>query len=597
MAIQEFSTTADAKLLRDGKLVNVRLGSEGDALLHFKLIVKLSGDVTKRQLAFAIPPALSSKVAVTIDEPDADLEFPTAVAFKRDSGEHQTKVDAILGSGDRVDLSWTPRVKRITEMAASIFVQNHSLVTVGGDVVNTRSFFDYQISQGELRQAKIQIPADQRLLRVEGEWIRTWEINPEGKAQVLVVDLVKGVTPTYRVVVETEKVLDKLPASVSLTVPQAMNVIRETGTVGVRGGEELTLTIENPDLQRIDAAEFSKNYPEKIGEIVSAYRFLKPGFEFLARAEPVTPQVEAVVRNSFRIGFEQLNLAGTIDYAIKKAGVFTLRFSIPADYRLESVLSGTNALSWIEKEPRLIEVTLPERTIGSYSLSANLSRTYKDVPKTLELFGVRPVEVQKLAGYISVMTESGIAVKTSSFDGLLEIPTSALGATVKAGNAVLAFKYLNPDAQNSGAWKLVLTTEAVDSWVRSEVVDVLSVSETLLSGRAVIRYDIQNAPTKEFRLNVPNRYKNIEILGTNIRRRDQTGEEWRVELQNKVRGSFVLTVTFEQPFDTKTNSTIEITGVGVAGVERETGQVVLMTKPPLQFTFDFHWSEGGRGED
>jgi len=147
----------------------------------------------------------------------------------------------------------------------------------------------------------------------------------------------------------------------------------------------------------------------------------------------------------------------------------------------------------------------------------------------------------------------------------------------------LASKFIGTDAQ-AAAWKLTVATEVVESWVRAQVVDFISVSETLITGRAVVRYDIQNAPVKEFRLRVPAAYTNVEIYGVNIRRRDRTNDEWRVELQNKVRGLFTLTVTWEQPRTGQTNAPIDIAGVQVIGAERETGNVVLLARPPLQLS-------------
>ena len=40
----------------------------------------------------------------------------------------------------------------------------------------------------------------------------------------------------------------------------------------------------------------------------------------------------------------------------------------------------------------------------------------------------------------------------------------------------------------------------------------------------VARYEIQNAPVKELRLRIPAAFKNVEISGANIRRRDHDGE-------------------------------------------------------------------------
>jgi hypothetical protein len=359
---------------------------------------------------------------------------------------------------------------------------------------------------------------------------------------------------------------------VAIVVPRVLNVIRETGVAGIRGTEELAVTIQDVQaLQRVDVGEFNKIYGEKGSGVANAYRFLKSGFVMSARAEPIVPQVEAVVRNAFHVRFEQIDLVATVDYSIKKAGVFTLRLAVPSDFRIESVTGGSNVLSWAPYGPG-IEVTLNSRTIGAYSLSLHLNRAHKDLPPALEFVGVAPIGVQKTTGFVSITSEPGIAVKTGKFDGLVEVPASALGENARSG--VLAFKQLN-------TWKLALTTEVVESWIRAEIVDIVSVSETLLTGRAVIRYDIQNAPAKEFRLKVPEAYRNVEIVGTNIRERDQSNGVWRVELQNKVRGTFQLVVTFEQPADTKTNA-LALAGVEALGVERETGAMVILTKPPLQ---------------
>ena len=111
---------------------------------------------------------MSSQVALALDKPEADVDFPTAISFKRILDKDKTRVEAVIGSGDRVELVWTPRVKRAAEVAATVFCQNASLVTFGGGVVNVRATLDYQITQGELRQARVQLPAGQRLLRVEG---------------------------------------------------------------------------------------------------------------------------------------------------------------------------------------------------------------------------------------------------------------------------------------------------------------------------------------------------------------------------------------------------------------------------------------------
>lgn len=589
VAVQSFTNTADARLIRDGRSVSVLLPTGTNLTLRLQLMVRLGGDVTKRTLVFGVPPALASRVSVQIEETGADVEFPTAVSFRRSSAGQRTSVDAILGAAGRVEMNWTPRVKRAAEIAATVFVQNAALVTLGNGAMNVRATLDYQISQGELKQARVQIPAGQRLLRVEGEFIRTWEI----KDDTLILDLLKGVSPAYKLTVETEKVLGKLPATAKVEIPHALDVKRETGFVGLRGSEEIALALDaTRELQRVDAEEFHRAAGTQEDGLFSAFRFLKTDFTLGVRADAVQPQMEAVVRNALRIGAESVRLQAQVDYTIKRAGVFNLRLVVPAGWRLDAV-TGPDLLQWAEREDagrRLVEATLKARAIGGYTLNALLTQAYKEPSRNLPLAGVHPLDTEKLSGFVTVTTDLGLSAKTASFDGLTEVPFATVsGERPAGGSSALAYKFITAAPTPQSAWRLSVTTEPVEPWVRAEVASFVSMTETLVSGRTLIRYDVANAPVQEFRVRVPAAFKNVEITGANIRRRDETNGDWRVELQGKVRGDYVLTVTWELPKSDKT-SLVELPGVQALGVERETGWLAIMARPPLQV------AEQGAGE-
>jgi hypothetical protein len=601
VAIQSFTAkSGEARLVREGATARVWLPKAGAVTVELKLLARLEGDVTKRRLAFALPPALASQFTAVIEEADADVEFPTAVAFKRTPAGKQTRVEAIIGSTDRVDLAWTPRLKRIAEMDATIFAQTATLVTVGGGVVNSRAFVDYQIAQGELRQAKVRLPAGQRLLRVEGEGIRTWELLTEAGAETLVVDLLKGVTANWRLTIETEKSLAALPATVKVEVPIVQDVRRESGLVAVRGAEETSLSVETAtDLQRVDLAEFNRVSKANATDLVSAFRYLRSAFAFAVRAEAVQPQIDATVMQRLRVGAEELRLAAEVTYNVKKAGIFQLRAQLPVGWRIETVGVVDAALrargsafglvnNWTEKTDagvRVLEVPLRERTQGAVSLLVILAQTLKEPPKSLAVPAVHPLGVDKLNGFVAVSTEAGLSVKTESFDGLSEIPAATMPTGIYRGlseQPTLAFKFLATEPSATATWRLGVAAEQLESWVRAEVVNLISVSETLVSGRALVRLDIANAPVKEFRLKIPVTVTNVDITGGNIRRRDQTGEVWRVELQNKLRGQHTFMVTWEQARAAKTNAPVDVPAVEAVGVERETGSVAILAKPPLQ---------------
>ena len=325
------------------------------------------------------------------------------------------------------------------------------------------------------------------------------------------------------------------------------------------------------------------------------FRFATPEFALRVRAETVQPEIEAVVRNNFRVGAEQVVLSATIDYTIKRTGLFSLRVALPDGYRVERVV-GNNLLQQVEHDDglsrqngaatggsRVLEVTLKDRTSGAYTLGIELTRSFKELPSSLAIAGVHPFDTAKLTGFVAVSAEPGVAVKTESFDGLTEIPAVSLPdyATVAGPGNVLAYKFISAEPKSVPEWQLSVATEAVAAWVRAEVVNTLNFTETLVSGRALVRYDIANAPVKELRIRVPDTFKNLEITGPNVRSREQDGNLWRVELQSPVQGVYTLAVTWDQPRPARTNA-LEITGVSAEGVERETGLLAVSAKAPLQ---------------
>jgi hypothetical protein len=589
VVVREFSVKNDAAILvRNDRGLSVQFQRPGDASLQIKLLAKVAGDVTKRQLTFAIPPALSSRVSLTLAEADADVDFPAAVLLKRTLGKDQTGVEAVIGSADHIELLWTPRVKHAEEVAATVFCQNAALATFGNGVVNVRSRLAYRITQGELRQTRINIPDGQKLLRVEGRDVRTWTLKQENGTQVLMVDLIKGAPNDCELEVETEAPLNHLPATLSVQLPHALDVKRENGLIALQSTDELGFSVDSADgLERVDTDEFTQTSADHHAQPTTVFRFQETKFTLKVRVEAFQPQIEAVVKNTFRIGLEQLSLSARVNYVIKRAGVFTLELTLPADYRIESV-SGKDLQQWIEKNDsavRQLEVSLKERVTGTNTLDLQLVRQFKTLPPNLSLEGVQPLGTAKLTGYIAVSTDPGVATRTGSFDGLTEVPVVSLpDSTALTGvGSVLAYKYIAAEPGSAPRWKLNVATETVAAWVRAEIVNSFSLTETLLIGHAQLRYTIANAPVKELQVRLPAGAKDVEISGANMRSREQNGDIWTVALQSPMQGTYALTVAWDEPRPPKPG-VLELAGATASGVERESGFLAVSVQPPLQIT-------------
>jgi type II secretory pathway pseudopilin PulG len=589
VVVRDFSVKKEAaKLVRDDRGLSVQFQRPGDVVLQVGLLTKVTGDVTKRQLTFAIPPSLSSSVSLTLAEADADVDFPAAVSFKRILSKGKTGVEAVIGSADRIELLWTPRVKHAEEVAATVFCQNAALAIFGDGVMNIRSKLNYRITQGELRQARIEIPDGQKLLRVEGHDVRTWTMKQDQGEEVLTVDLIKGVPSDCQLEVETEEPLSSLPATMSVQLPRVLDVKRESGLIALQSTDELGLSVDSADgLERVDAEEFAQASGDSREKAATVLRFQETKFVLRVRVEAFQPEIEAVAKNNFRIGLEQLSLSASVDYVIKRAGVFKLDLALPADFRVESV-GGKDIQPWVEKNNsaiRQLEVSLKERVTGTNTLNLKLVRQFTNLPPKISLEGVHPLGTAKLTGFIAVSTDPGVEAKTDSFDGLTEVPVVSLpdSTTLAGAGSVLAYKYITAEPGVLPSWKLNIAAETVTAWVRAEIVNSFSLTETLLNGRAQLLYNIANAPVKQLRVRVPVGAKDVEISGANLRSREQNGDVWTVELQSPVHGTYSMTVTWDEPRPAKVGVLV-LTGASAEGIERESGFLTVTVQPPLQIT-------------
>ncbi len=618
LVVERFATTnAGVRLLREGTAVAARIESPCEAWLHCSLLARVTVDAAQRKLELSLPRALSSRLLLAIDETEAEVECPGAVAFRRVWDGAATRVEATLAAAGRLDLRWTPRMKRAAEVAATVFCQNQTVAVFGRGALRLRTTLDYQISQGELRQIRVRLPLEHQLLRVEGESIRTWDLREDAAGPVVAIELLRGVSPAYRLALETESPLPPLPARIGLALPRPLDVVRETGVIGLRGSEEVELLSESRSLQRIDEAEFARVAGAQPEPLASAFRFIQADLDLVVQIQPVEPRIDAVILNAFTVGSDQLRLLARIEYAVKKAGVFRLSLALPPDGQIDRVIAH-QAHQWTEHADsggRRLELAFQERFLGTGLVEIAMSQPIQETPARLEAPGVRPLGTAKLTGYVSVAAETGLALRSESFQGLTEIPVAELPILRRAAPqpappaapapptqaasqqrtpsvdlspaaestpALLAYKQLPQDPAAAAGWRLTLIPEAVESWLRAETVQFQTIGDDMISARALVHYEVANAPVKEFQIRLPAGATNVDLQGSSIRRRDREGRDWRIELQNKVRGTYLLTVAWEQKRAAQAVGVLEVSGLEALGVERETGFLAVAARSSLQ---------------
>lgn len=579
------SPRAGVRAWRAGTSWGVVVPEAGETEVRLGLLVRTEGEGNRRRLAFGVPRALATRLRLGLEEADAEVDFPTAVAMERKAEGGRTWVSGVLGTADRVDLTWAPRVQRVAEDEATVLAEVTALVTVGAGAVNTKATLNYQVVQGELRELRVRLPEGHRLVRVGGEGIRDWDVSSDGAG--VRVGLVKGTRTGVVVDLESEGPLGDLPALVTVRVPEAQGVRRATGVIGVRGTEETAVTVDRAGgVRRVEPSELPRLSGLPEGEVVAgAYRFDGTSVDLRLRADEVRPEIEAVTRQAWTVARDETRLLAEVEYQVRRLGVFRLRLRLPEGFVVEEVQCPAMR-QWTEEQDavgRHLDVALRQRTQGMVRVRVRLRQGRVALPEQLELTGLEPAGARSAGAWVSVGAEAGVGIKTVGLEGLVEIPVANLPpGDWRDRGALLAFKRLAAGNGDTGApGRLHLATEVLASWVRVEVAHRVTISESLVEGRSLLRYDVQNAPTREFRFTVPPGWRNVEVLGSEIRRREVHGTNVAIELQAPRRGEYTLAVHWEEPRTGGTNAW-RLAGFSVGSVERESGFLAVSARPPLQ---------------
>ena len=120
----------------------------------------------------------------------------------------------------------------------TVFARSTSLVTFQRGLMRTRTQVDYQITQGELRTARIALPAGHKLMRVQAEGVWTLEvltaIHPEYRPH-------QTGRQAFQAVVELERTLPAPPVAQAVTLPRVLGKTRQ-GLVALQSGDDLSVT-------------------------------------------------------------------------------------------------------------------------------------------------------------------------------------------------------------------------------------------------------------------------------------------------------------------------------------------------------------------
>lgn len=539
---------------------------------------------------------LYNSLVLTIPAPDMEATIAQAASLKRMSAEGVTRVEAALADCGCVEISWKPRARDTRKEAAVVYADAATLARLRPGVVEMQTRAAFNVVQGEAREFELTAPAGMTVTAVSAPNLATWRFDP--LTRLVKATLARPVSGSLTVTLTLQAPCGGLPYDWSLGVPAAGGVQRQRGRIALAAPDEIMARIgETKGVTAIDTADFSlagfetppaRATPDDGGRQAAApvlavahnlrraFRYDDPAAVAIAlHAEEVQPEIRVSEASSFSVGDERNMLSSALEVTVAKSGVFALRLDIPADYEIES-LAGRDVSHWDDSQraEQGVEVFLTRRVQDTTPINLVLSRQQRGIPAEIVVPRVQVRGAARHTGRIAVASERGVKLAVEQIEAAV-----ARRAEEKAPSpaGVLNFDILRP------GWRVALRAQVLAPLLKPEMLHRVELAEGMLQHRVHLRYRIENAGIKFFRVRVPAAEAPLTVTGRNIARvrpldaaaaSNGVGRVWEIELHGKVEDDFSLVCQYQESYD-PAGGGVEIRPFEPLGVARQAGFLVV----------------------
>ena len=482
---------------------------------------------------------------------------------------------------------------QVSEVEAKVSAEVLSAARVSPEALRVQSKIDYTIRDAGIFRFQIKLSKDVRLVDLEGKDINNWERD----AETLTIDLRSKAEGPYTLTLETEQPIAQGTTEVAVAPIELLDVARERGHVALAADPGIKIEpVELTDIMQIDVRDLPKTAKNPAPKADLAFRYLKHPYSLRIAISKIEAEVDAAVHTALKIAEKNVEVNATVQYDIRKAGIFQLQVGLPDDFRLLGC-DGPSIDDWkvetIERtedgqqvQLRVVTVALKQKTEGKYALSLTGKQDVEDLEaEPIPIPNFTAQGAKKETGFIAVRADESLRVKADESTGLAEIDVKELPAELGKTPSVLAFRYF------AQPWSGSLAVEPIDPHVTAETFTFLSLGEALLQASVTARYTILYAGVQTFKVRLPDGATNVDITGEDVKHKeeDKATHTWTVTLQAKRKGDYRLYVTFQQ--DTGGEQVdLKYQGLRVRDkddptlqdVKRETGYIAVAARSDLE---------------
>jgi len=537
-----------------------------------------------RQAALRVPDGRVRQIRLVAHQPELEVQLPGALRVQRREDQGQLEVEALLGPREPLQIRWKPQVQ-LADAKLVLSSQASTIVDVRTGVLHVDAVLDFQVAQGRIEVLTVGVPEDLRVTALQGASVRTWVVGEAADGvRLLRVELSRPQEREYRLRIQAEAPLDRLPCVVEIPVLEPTGGIRAGGHLAVGTDSALQVVVEDASgLTQIDGAAFPRvQAPDGQDRPIpqgKAFFYTHAGgrYGLRIRVDDIVSTYEVSGRVVAKVREDDLVVDADLELDVRDSPLRQLEVLVPAglvvaavdgnqvdDYRLSD--------AGAQGQPTRVQVVFKDPVLGRtlVHLRMELGRGPLGERQSLASLGVVGAKTQR--GYVVVATEAGIEIDPPQADGLREVHTASV--PMRVAQAQYAYRFREAD------WTLGLMARRRAAEVRAEVFHLQSIGEALAHGSAVVNYLITGSPVDELRFLLPAEFENVEFVGRDVRRWVRQDDTWVVKLNRKVLGDYNLAVTYTQRYGPE--RPIQLGALHCRDVQIQTGYVVVTSHLDLR---------------
>jgi|GEM_PF-4167005 len=564
--------------------VLARAKTDGSTTLRFEAVWESVRKDNQNSLRLNAGPAL--RIEATLQGKDLErYTFSSPESVEEQISEKQDSITFRFQAGTAPTLIWA-LAKREPENEPLRFFSdsNHVFTPIGGVVLGDHQFA-LSFAQGQSSSFSLTIPQSQIVTSVESKVSHTWEFNPE--TGVLEILPSQPVSTNFVVRVMTEKVKSNLPYEVNLELPRITGAESSLGTVFLATPSEVEVTEVKTEAMSPSGADgtLDGTLAKLVGEALTVrerFRFgnTEASLSFTARA--VAPEIHIEAKQILSLGEDRTLLSYQGIATVEQAGLFSMRFSVPAPFDVESI-SATNLAYWTKdtSEDGLgIVLHFQQKILGTVQLALSFSGPGADRMNNGPLPAIRFDNVKRESGFYQIAPELGLKVTVDPKTAAIQVDPQEQGINKRGGHLIRLL---------SKNWVADYEIEKLRSWIETQSLSRVTVDSSRVEYQTTFSLDIENAGVKELHLAVPPNHSSLVVEHPNLshfRRVDGENDTlWKVVFDRRIIGTSALTVTYFADA-VPTDGNWMLTLPRLTGVDRSSAFAAVFTNPRLDLTPD-----------